>query len=81
MPATVPPETLAETSVEFAGVGQVIFKLLMFVTLNPDAELGTDEAPGVSVMATAEPAAAEAGAAPVTDVDILEVCPIPKIVP
>ncbi|WP_157573914.1 hypothetical protein [Nocardia jejuensis] len=81
MPATVPPEAVAETIVEFAGVGKVIFRLLMFVTLKPDAELGTEEEPGVRVIATAEPVAAEPGAVPVTDVVMLEVWPMPKIVP
>ncbi|WP_297609721.1 hypothetical protein [Nocardia sp.] len=81
MPATVPPETVAETSVEFAGVGKVIFKLLMFVTLRPAAELGTEETPGVRVMATAEPDAAELGAVPSTDVVMLEVWLMPKTVP
>ncbi|MET9211650.1 MULTISPECIES: hypothetical protein [unclassified Nocardia] len=80
-PATVPPEAVAETNVEFAGVGMVIFRLLMLFTVKPDAELGTDEAPGVIVMATAEPDAAEPGAVPVTDVFILEVWPMPKMVP
>ena len=81
VPATVPPEAVAETSVEFAGVGKVIFKLLMLFTVKPEAELGTDEEPGVRVMATAEPDAAELGAVPVTDVVILEVWPIPRMVP
>ncbi|GGN80515.1 hypothetical protein GCM10011610_29980 [Nocardia rhizosphaerihabitans] len=81
VPATVPPEAVAETKVEFAGVGMVIFRLLMLFTVKPDAELGTDEAPGVIVMATAEPDAAELGAVPVTDVFMLEVWPIPKMVP
>ncbi|MEU0545259.1 hypothetical protein [Nocardia sp. NPDC005978] len=53
----------------------------MFVTVNPDAELGTEEAPGVRVMATAEPEVADAGAVPVTVVPMLEVCPMPKMVP
>jgi hypothetical protein len=53
----------------------------MLFTVKPEAELGTDEAPGVMVMATAEPDAAELGAAPVTDVFMLEVWPIPKTVP
>ncbi|MFJ2666909.1 hypothetical protein ACIO14_21435 [Nocardia fluminea] len=53
----------------------------MLFTVKPAAELGTDEAPGVMVMATAEPDAAEAGAVPVTEVFILEVWPIPKTVP
>ncbi|MFE9789755.1 hypothetical protein ACFYO7_30705 [Nocardia salmonicida] len=81
VPATVPPEAVAETNVEFAGVGMVIFRLLMLFTVKPAAELGTDEAPGVMVMATAEPDAAEPGAVPVTDVVILEVWPMPKTVP
>ncbi|MEU4322333.1 hypothetical protein ACFV24_26620 [Nocardia fluminea] len=81
MPATVPPDAVAETKVEFAGVGMVIFRLLMLFTVKPAAELGTDEAPGVMVIATAEPDAAEAGAVPVTEVFILEVWPIPKTVP
>ncbi|MGW5919123.1 hypothetical protein ACWFPY_09015 [Nocardia fluminea] len=72
---------MAETKVEFAGVGMVIFRLLMLFTVKPAAELGTDEAPGVMVMATAEPDAAEAGAVPVTEVFMLEVWPIPKTVP
>ncbi|MFD6388678.1 hypothetical protein ACWF9G_07275 [Nocardia sp. NPDC055029] len=59
----------------------VIFRLLMLFTVKPDAELGTDEAPGVIVMATAEPDATELGAVPVTDVFMLEVWPIPKTVP
>ncbi|MEV4205768.1 hypothetical protein OG308_22095 [Nocardia salmonicida] len=59
----------------------VIFRLLMLFTVKPAAELGTDEAPGVMVMATAEPDAAEPGAVPVTDVVILEVWPMPKTVP
>ncbi|MEU4651413.1 hypothetical protein [Nocardia fluminea] len=59
----------------------VIFRLLMLFTVKPAAELGTDEAPGVMVMATAEPDAAEAGAVPVTEVFILEVWPMPKTVP
>ncbi|MGW5385068.1 hypothetical protein [Nocardia sp. NPDC003963] len=49
--------------------------------MKPEAELGTDEAPGVMVMATAEPDAAELGAVPVTDVVMVEVWPIPRIVP
>ncbi|MGS2811422.1 hypothetical protein [Nocardia sp. MW-W600-9] len=81
VPATVPPEAVAETKVEFAGVGMVIFTLLMLFTVKPDAELGTDEAPGVIVMATAEPDAAEPGAVPVTEVFMLEVWLIPKTVP
>ncbi|MBF4996622.1 hypothetical protein IRT45_05570 [Nocardia sp. BSTN01] len=76
VPATVPPEAVAETNVEFAGVGNVIFRLLMLFTVKPDAELGTDDEPGVRVMATAEP-----DAVPVTDVIMLEVWPIPKMVP
>jgi hypothetical protein len=80
-PATVPPEAVAETNVEFAGVGMVIFRLLMLFTVKPEAEPGTDEAPGVMVMATAEPDAAELGAVPVTDVVMVEVWPIPRIVP
>ncbi|MFJ2837907.1 MULTISPECIES: hypothetical protein [Nocardia] len=81
VPATVPPEAVAETRVEFAGVGMVIFRLLMLFTVKPDAELGTDEAPGVMVMATAEPEATELGAVPVTEVFMLEVWPIPRTVP
>ncbi|MEU1956284.1 hypothetical protein [Nocardia rhamnosiphila] len=81
VPATVPPEALAETNVEFAGVGMVIFRLLMLFTVKPEAELGTEEAPGVMVMATAEPDAAELGAVPVTDVVMFEFWPIPRIVP
>ncbi|WP_196814498.1 hypothetical protein [Nocardia sp. BMG111209] len=81
VPATVPPEAEAETSVEFAGVGKVIFRLLMLLTVKPEAELGTDEEPGVRVMATAEPDAAELGAVPVTEVDILEFWLMPKTVP
>src|SRR5690606_432571 len=81
VPSTVPPETSAETSVEFAGVGMVIFRLLMLLTVKPDAELGTDETPGVMVIATSEPDAAELGAVPVTDVVMVEVWPIPRIVP
>jgi hypothetical protein len=80
-PATVPPEAVADTNVEFAGVGMVIFRLLMLFTVKPEAEPGTDEAPGVMVMATAEPDAAELGAVPVTDVVMVEVWPIPRIVP
>ncbi|WP_433562134.1 hypothetical protein ACQP1O_32150 [Nocardia sp. CA-151230] len=49
--------------------------------MKPEAELGTVDTPGVRVMATAEPDAAELGAAPSTDVVMLEVWPIPKIVP
>ncbi|WP_157181930.1 hypothetical protein [Nocardia testacea] len=59
----------------------VIFRLLMLFTVKPEAELGTDEAPGVMVMATAEPDAAELGAAPVTVVVMFDVWPIPRIVP
>ncbi|MEV0110084.1 hypothetical protein AB0H42_27625 [Nocardia sp. NPDC050799] len=59
----------------------VIFRLLMLFTVKPEAELGTDEAPGVMVIATAEPDAAELGAVPVTDVVMVEVWPIPRIVP
>ncbi|MGW6121345.1 hypothetical protein ACWFRF_20050 [Nocardia sp. NPDC055165] len=59
----------------------VIFRLLMLFTVNPEAEVGTDEAPGVMVMATAEPDAAELGAVPVTEVFMLEVWPIPRTVP
>lgn len=81
VPATVPPEAVAETNVEFTGVGMVILRLLMLFTVKPEAELGTDEAPGVIVMATAEPDAAELGAVPVTDVVMVEVWPIPRIVP
>ncbi|WP_167456282.1 hypothetical protein [Nocardia neocaledoniensis] len=81
LPATVPPDAVAETSVEFAGVGMVIFRLLMLFTVKPEAELGTDEAPGVMVMATAEPEAADAGAVPVTVVFMLEVWPMPRTVP
>jgi hypothetical protein len=72
-PETVPPEVLVETNVEFAGTGMVIFRLLIFVTGNPDAEDGTDDDPGVRVMATGEPAVTDAGAVPVTDVVILDV--------
>ncbi|WP_158675699.1 hypothetical protein [Nocardia stercoris] len=53
----------------------------MLVTVKPEAELGTDEEPGVSVMATAVPCTAEAGAVPVTVVVMLEVWLTPKIVP
>jgi hypothetical protein len=53
----------------------------MLFTVKPDAELGTDDEPGVRVMATAEPDDAELGAVPVTDVVMLEVWPIPKMVP
>ena len=81
VPATLPPDAVAETSVEFAGVGKIIFRLLMLVTVKPEAELGTVDTPGVRVMATAEPDAADPGAAPSTDVVMLEVWPIPKIVP
>lgn len=81
VPGTVPPEASAETNVEFAGVGMVIFRLLMLFTVKPEAEPGTEETPGVTVMATAEPDAAELGAVPVTDVVMVEVCPIPRIVP
>ncbi|MFD3745707.1 hypothetical protein [Nocardia sp. NPDC058633] len=59
----------------------VIFRLLMLFTVKPEAELGTDEAPGVMVMATAEPDAAELGAVPVTEVFMFEVWLIPKTVP
>ncbi|NKY84890.1 hypothetical protein [Nocardia veterana] len=59
----------------------VIFRLLMLFTVKPEAELGTDDEPGVRVMATAEPDAAELGAVPVTVVVMLEVWPIPRIVP
>ncbi|MEV0078380.1 hypothetical protein AB0H58_18415 [Nocardia neocaledoniensis] len=59
----------------------VIFRLLMLFTVKPEAELGTEEAPGVMVMATAEPEAAEAGAVPVTVVFMLEVWPMPRTVP
>ncbi|MFE3254077.1 hypothetical protein [Nocardia sp. NPDC059229] len=55
--------------------------MLMLVTVKPEAELGTVDTPGVRVMATAEPDAAEPGAAPSTDVVMFEVWPIPKIVP
>ncbi|MEV4130096.1 hypothetical protein [Nocardia sp. NPDC049707] len=81
VPATVPPEAVAETNVEFAGVGMVIFRLLMLFTVKPEALMGTDEAPGVTVTATAEPDAAELGAVPVTDVVMLEIWPIPRTVP
>ncbi|WP_410873364.1 hypothetical protein [Nocardia sp. A7] len=49
--------------------------------MKPEAELGTDEAPGVMVMATAEPDAVELGAVPVTEVVMFEVWPMPKTVP
>ncbi|GAB2656794.1 hypothetical protein GCM10027088_38730 [Nocardia goodfellowii] len=49
--------------------------------MKPEAELGTVEGPGVRVMATADPAATELGAVPSTEVVMLEVCPMPKIVP
>lgn len=81
VPATVPPEASAETKVEFAGVGMVIFRLLMLFTVKPEAELGTDETPGVTVMATSDPDAAELGAVPVTDVVMVEVWLMPRIVP
>ncbi|MBL1074303.1 hypothetical protein JK358_07825 [Nocardia sp. 2] len=53
----------------------------MLVTVNPEAELGTEDAPGVSVMATADPEATELGAVPSTEVLMLDVWPMPKIVP
>ncbi len=81
VPGTVPPEAVAETNVEFAGVGMVICRSLMLFTVKPEAELGTDELPGVMVMATADPDAAELGAVPVTEVAMVEVWPMPKIVP
>ncbi|MGW1741138.1 hypothetical protein ACWCPQ_20275 [Nocardia sp. NPDC001965] len=59
----------------------VIFRLLMLLTVKPEAVPGTDEEPGVMVMATAEPDAAELGAVPVTDVAMVDVWPIPRIVP
>ncbi|WP_157116989.1 hypothetical protein [Nocardia flavorosea] len=49
--------------------------------MKPEAELGTDETPGVTVMATADPDAAELGAVPVTDVVMVEVWLIPRTVP
>ncbi|WP_157516872.1 hypothetical protein [Mycobacterium sp. MS1601] len=74
-PGTLPPEILVDTNVEFAGTGMSIFRLLMFWTVNPDAEDGTDEAPGVRVMASGEPAVTEPDGAvvPSTDVVILDV--------
>ncbi|HKR49008.1 MAG TPA: hypothetical protein VJT72_05390 [Pseudonocardiaceae bacterium] len=72
-PATVPPDVLAETYVEFAGTGMSIFRLLILVTVKPDAVVGTVEEPGVRVMATGEPAVTEPGAAPVTEVVMLDV--------
>ncbi|NKX85939.1 hypothetical protein [Nocardia coubleae] len=62
-------------------MGMVIFRLLMLFTVKPEAELGTDDAPGVMVMATADPDAAEPGAVPVTVVFMLEVWLIPRTVP
>ncbi|MFI1465138.1 hypothetical protein [Nocardia carnea] len=59
----------------------VIFRLLMLFTVKPEAELGTDETPGVTVMATSDPDAAEFGAVPVTDVVMVEVWLMPRIVP
>ncbi|MEU4595781.1 hypothetical protein [Nocardia sp. NPDC023988] len=59
----------------------VIFRLLMLFTVKPEAELGTDDAPGVMVMATADPDAAEPGAVPVTVVFMFEVWLIPRTVP
>ncbi|MEV6140689.1 hypothetical protein AB0L63_32565 [Nocardia sp. NPDC051990] len=53
----------------------------MLFTLKPEALLGTADSPGVMVMATAEPDAAELGAVPVTDVVMLEVWLIPATVP
>ncbi|MBJ7464586.1 MAG: hypothetical protein JHD38_13205 [Mycolicibacterium sp.] len=70
-----------ETNVEFAGTGMVIFRLLMFVTVKPDADDGTLDEPGVRVMATGEPAVTEAGAVPSTDVVMLEFCEMPRTVP
>lgn len=81
VPGVLPPERVAETNVEFAGVGMVILMLLTWFTVKPEAELGTDEAPGAIVMATAEPDAAEPGAVPLTVAVMLEVWPMPQTVP
>ena len=72
-PDTVPPDVLVETNVEFAGTGMIIFRLLMFVTVKPEADDGTLDEPGVRVMATGDPAVTDAGAAPSTEVFMLEV--------
>jgi hypothetical protein len=60
-----------------------IFRLLMFWTVNPDAEDGTDDAPGVRVMASGEPAVTDpvGTVVPSTDVVILDVCATPATVP
>jgi hypothetical protein len=58
-----------------------ILRLLMLVTVKPEAEDGTVDEPGVRVMATGDVAVTEPGAVPVTDVVMLEVWPMPKIVP
>ncbi|MHA3024799.1 hypothetical protein ACXPWS_31520 [Mycobacterium sp. BMJ-28] len=80
-PETVPPDVLVETYVEFAGTGMSIFRLLMLVTVKPEAVDGTVDEPGVRVMATGEPAVTEPGAVPVTEVVMLDVWPMPKMVP
>jgi hypothetical protein len=66
---------LVDTNVEFAGTGMSIFRLLMFWTVNPDAEAGTDDAPGVRVIARGEPAVTEpvGTVVPSTEVVILDV--------
>ncbi|MDO3403341.1 hypothetical protein QWI29_25135 [Mycolicibacterium neoaurum] len=70
-----------ETNVEFAGTGMIIFRLLIFVTVKPEADDGTLDEPGVRVMATGEPAVTEPGATPSTDVVMLEVWETPRTVP
>jgi hypothetical protein len=72
-PAEVPPDTLEETYVEFAGTGMVIFILLMLTTVTPAAIVGTVDEPGAMVMATGEPAVTEAGAVVVTEAVMLDV--------
>ncbi|MBX8691986.1 hypothetical protein ABQF44_09445 [Mycolicibacterium porcinum] len=74
MPEKVPPDALAETNVEFGGTGMIIFMLLILTTEKPGIGLvGTVDAPGAMVMATAEFAATELGAVPVTEVVMLDV--------
>jgi len=67
VPGTVPPETEAETSVEFVGAAKVIVWFLMWFTVMPETVVGTVEALGARVMATAEPDAAVLGAVVVID--------------
>ena len=72
-PGEVPPDTLEETYVEFAGTGMSIFRLLMLTTVTPAAVVGTVDEPGAMVMATGKPAVTEPGAVVVTEVVMLDV--------